>query len=190
MQSHHLWYQGASRAFVPNKTTLIVRILGGKSPFPMFARSGKKWIMYNYENDRKGKLHQVQEVVKCKMQPVSRSYKTTNHYSAIGGKHAVMITQSGTSYVVGGNAFVKFSGSLNTKRITSELFKKASDHVLKLSQRAAERKKIKEWDDPVREYRHMNELYRNKSAIEMHFASYQPHRIEPSTIVGWVRRWG
>lgn len=179
-----------SRAFVPNKTTFIVRILGGKSPFPIFARSGKKWIMYNYENDRKGKLHQVKEVVTCKMQPASRSYKTTNHYSAVGGKHAVMVTQSGTSYVVGGNAFVKFSESLNTKRIASKLFKKASDHVLKLSQRATERKRIKDWNDPVKEYRHMNRLYRKKSAIEMHFVSYQPQRILPSTIIKWVRKWG
>ena len=146
--------------------------------------------MYNYKPDRYGKLHIVKETVTCEMRSASPSYKTTNHYSVDGGKHAVMITNAGTSYVVGGNAFVKFSGSFNAKRIISKMFEKAIDHVQKLSQRAQERKKIKEWNDPVKVYRHMNRMYSKKSAIEVHFVSYQPQRILPSTIVEWVRKWG
>ena len=69
-----------------------------------------------------------------------------------------------------------------------EKAKTASIHLSGLN--VNKRKKIKEWNDPVKVYRHMNRMYSKKSAIEVHFVSYQPQRILPSTIVEWVRKWG
>ena len=81
-----------SRAFVPNKTTLIVRILGGKVRF-MFARSGKKWIMYNYENDRKGNFTKCKRLsnAKCNLflGRTKRPTTTCNWWEACGHDHSV-----------------------------------------------------------------------------------------------------
>ena len=162
---------GYDRYKFPDTTNLIVRIIGGKVPFPLFVRRGESWYMYNYCAKPFDLL--VSEVTK-EIRPSSNSYRADTH---------VVMRQGTTSYVVGGNAFVKLSvDTYAIENLTQKLRVMAEEHVEKLAFRRRENQRVRHLGR-VDQYQHMNAIYSDQSAIEQHYTSYQPQTWNPETIV-------
>lgn len=173
---------GYSRAIFTDATNLIVRIIGGKVPFPLFLKRGESWWMYDYQNDKVRQHDRLrplcirETLVTCTFRPASKSYGAAK-------MHAVMETSNNTTYVVGGHAFAKLSvAPIHADWLLHRLSGMAKEHVFKLKLRREKRFHLRHLD-PVPRYYQMNAIYNDQSAIETFYTSYHPCTWSPETLV-------
>lgn len=165
---------GYVRMKFPEETNLVVRIIGGKTPFPFFVKENTRWFMYNYVNDKNKAFETIKVLVKKATKKAQKSYKMESH---------VVMKYKTKDYVVGGNAFVKIHAEKHQiATLVKNLLQMAKDHVDKLKFRREEKKRVAHMN-AIEKYQHMNNVYNNRSTIEKYYTSHQPQTWNPETII-------